>query len=142
MGFSIARQMDDGRLVGGYATIWKVEDKGKYSSVQLSTSRKKEDGSYETDFSSYVNFVGAAHTMAQGITQMTRIQIKNADVTKRYDKAKDKEYVNFAVFDFDILDQTPAKKYANKSATPTPKKVTGNEDFMNVPNTEEDELPW
>lgn len=117
MGFSQARLLDDGRLVGGYATVWSVQDKGKYSNVQLSTSRKNEDGTYTTDFSGFVSFVGKAHTMAQGITDMRRIQIKNADVTKRYVKEKEKEYINFVVFDFDFMDG-PAKKSTAKKASP------------------------
>lgn len=118
MGFSQARLLDDGRLVGGYARVWQVEDKGKYSVVQLSTSNKKQDGTYETDFqNNFVRFVGKAHTMAQGITDPVSIQIKNCDVTRYWSKEKEKEYINFVVFDFDFMDG-PAKKSTTKKASP------------------------
>ena len=132
MGFGQARVLDDGRLVGGYATIWKVDDRGKYSNVQLSTSKRKEDGTYETDFSGFASFVGKAHTMAQGITEMTRIQIKHMDVTKRYVKEQDKEYVNYTVFDFDFLDSAPKK--------PT-KPTRSNAGFVDT-SDETDDLPF
>lgn len=134
MGFSHARVLDDGRLVGGYATVWSVEDKGKYSNVQLSTSKRNEDGTYTTDFSGFVAFVGKAHTMAQGITEMTRIQIKHADVTKRYVKEQDKEYTNFAVFDFDFMSDAPKKSNTKKTSS-KPK-------LDPIPEDVDDEMPF
>ena len=136
MGFNSARILDDGRMVGGYATIWAVEDHGKYSTAELSTSRKTQDGQYETDFANkFVRLVGPAHEMGKGITGMTRIQIKNCDVTRYWSKEKEKEYINFAIFEFDILDNSTPKKAATKSA----KK---NDDFMNIPEGSEDAMPW
>lgn len=129
MGFSHAKVLDDGRLVGGFARVWKVEDKGKYSVVQLSTSNRKEDGSYETDFqNNFVRFVGKAHTMAQGITDPVNIQIKNCDVTRYWSKEKEKEYINFVVFDFDFWE-------ANKKSGPKPKLDPISEDV-------DDEMPF
>ena len=133
MGFNAARTLEDGRLVGGYATVWKVEDKGKYSSVQLSTSKKKEDGTYENDFSDFVSFVGPAHEMAKGITEMTRIQIRNADVTKYYSKKTDKNYYNFTVFEFDFM---------NAPSNNASKKPKNTEAFMEIPDSDEEEMPW
>ena len=62
MGF---RQRDsEGR--GGFARIWSVEDKGNYSIAKVSTSKKRKDGSYETDFQDgFVRLIGSAHEKAQ-----------------------------------------------------------------------------
>lgn len=43
-------------------TIWKVEDKGKYSEVKFSSARKdKNSGDYKNSTWSFVRFVGEAH---------------------------------------------------------------------------------
>ena len=136
MGFSAARILDDGRIVGGYATIWAVEDHGKYSTAELSTSRKTQDGQYETDFANkFVRLVGPAHEMGKGITGMTRIQIRNCDVTRYWSAEKEKEYINFVIFEFDFLDGAPTKKTTKKYA----KKQ---DDFMDIPDDSEDAMPW
>lgn len=135
MGFNAARTLDDGRVVGGYARIWSVTDQGKYSTAEVSTSKKKEDGTYETDFQNkYVRLVGPAHEMAKGITEPVTVQIKNCDVTRYWSKEKEKEYINFIIFEFDFPKETFPKKAA--------KKVTAKEPFMEIPDEAEEEMPW
>ena len=62
---------------GAYAKIWNSEDKGKYSVVELSTSKKnKETDEYETDFSSkFVRFIGAAHEALKNLGDRTRVKL-------------------------------------------------------------------
>lgn len=88
---------------GSYATIWAREDKGNYSLMEMSTSRKdKESGEYKTDFSSkFVRFVGSAHKKASKyeLGRQSRIKIESCGVTT--EKGKDgKWYTNFIVFDY------------------------------------------
>lgn len=90
-----------GFRTGGYATIWKVEDKGKWSNVQLSTSRKNQRGEYETDFSGFVAFIGAAHTAATNLQPKDRIKLGECEVTTQRDTAKNVTYTNFKVFSFE-----------------------------------------
>lgn len=140
MGFSQARTLDDGRVVGGYARIWKVEDKGKYCDVQLSTSKKNKDGGYDTDFqNNFVRFVGRAYEMAKGITDACNIQIKSCEVTRFWSKQKEKEYINFTVFDFDFTDGNSG---GSRPAPAKAKTPTGNEPFMSTPDDADEEMPF
>lgn len=87
---------------GNYAKVWASEDKGKYSVVELSTSKKnKETGEYATDFSSkFVRFVGTAHERLKDLDANGRIKLGNCEVTTS--KTEDGRYfTNFTVFAFD-----------------------------------------
>ena len=78
MGF---RQADSEKR-GGYAKVWKVEDKGNYSVGQVSTSKKKPgtESEYEVDFQDgYVRFIGAAHEAIQ------QLQIGDKGLSTRLD---------------------------------------------------------
>lgn len=92
---------------GAYATVWKVENKGKYTVGQVSTSKKnKENGSYETDFKgNFVKFVGEANNVVEKISGRTRIKILDCDVTNKYDKNKNREFVNYTVFKCEMVSQ-------------------------------------
>jgi hypothetical protein len=136
MGFTHARTLDDGRVVGGYARIWAVEDKCKYSTAEVSTSRKNQDGTYETDFQNkFVRLVGNAHELGKSITEPVNIQIKNCDVTRYWSKEKEKEYINFTIFDFDIQNGGGGK-------TSAPKTPKADDDFMKVDESDEEQVPW
>lgn len=139
MGFNSYHINEKGQKVGGFARIWKVEDKGKYSIVELSTSKKDQNsGKWETDFQhKFVRFIGPAHTMAQGITEPTSIRIKSCDVTKIWSQEKQQEYTNYIVFEFELpeANKSPAKKTA-------PAKNPMEEDFMKIPDGDDEELPF
>lgn len=141
MGFNAYRIDDKGNKVGGFATVWSVQDKGNYSDVQLSTSKSKKDGGWENDFQGFVRFVGPAHSMAKGITERTVIRIKNCDVTKYYSPKTEKDYFNFVVFEFEFWEGGDNKKStSNKKSTQS--KNPMEEDFMKVPDTDDEELPF
>ena len=92
---------------GAYATIWSVEDKGNYTKVQMSTSSKnRETGEYETDWSDFASFVGGAHKMAKeiGLKKQDRIKIVGGDEKNRYDKASNRKWYNHVVFEFESAD--------------------------------------
>ena len=116
-----------------YGKIWKIENKGRYSVVEMSTSKKnKQTDQYETDFSSkFVRFIGTAHEQAQTLKGDERIKITSCEVTNHYDKEKQREYVNFLVYAFEL---------ANGSK-PAPKQDK-NDGFMNIPDGIDEELPF
>lgn len=136
MGFRSAITNDKGQLVGGWAKIWKVKDKGNYSVAQVSVSKKKDDG-YETEFQhNFVRLVGKAHEIGKNIGQPqggVNIQILSCDVTNRYDRDKNTEYTNFVIYDFAMNNTSAPKNVAPE------KKDDG---FMNVPDGIDEELPF
>lgn len=104
----------------GYATVWKIEDKGNYTNVQLSTSKKnKLTDKYETDFSAMgVRFIGTAHKEASTLSEKDRIKIGSCEVSNNYDKEKKITYTNYCVFSFEKADDTkPVSKTETKTET-------------------------
>ena len=111
-----------------YAKVWKSEDKGNYSVVELSTSKKnKQTNNYETDFSSkFVRFIGKAHV---NITDGARIKLTEVEVTNSYNKETRQSYTNFLVYEFENV-------YAQIS---NPQSADG---FVKIPEGELEELPF
>lgn len=92
---------------GAYAKVWKVEPSDRFTTVQLSTSRKRKDtNEYETDFSSYVRFIGNAHDSAASLKEGDRIKLGECSCTRTWDREKQKEYINFQVFSFEPAEST------------------------------------
>lgn len=140
MGFRQA----DGNGQGGWARLWSVDDKGNYSTARISTSRKQKDSNtYETDFSDgFVRLVGEAHKLATSLTIPEKgigIQITSCETTKNYSKKTQKEYVNFTVFGFKLLDGK-----GDTTKKPTKSKAKSAEDVAeDDENEDEDEdLPF
>lgn len=105
---------------GAFASVWSVEPgKGNFTKVRLSISRKNKDGQYEQDFAGYCTFISQAHAKAARLKEKDRIKLGDVDVSNSYDKDKQKEYVNFKVFDFEMAD-------AAGSAKPASGQVAGN----------------
>lgn len=134
---------------GGYATVWEVVRSGdKFTKARVSTSRKnKQTDQYETDFSGFVSFVGAAHSKMGGIQERARIKVLNCDVTNEYNKEEKREYTNYTIFDFEFADGSssndsqqaaPQKKApAKKAATPKPPTAEADDE-----EETEEELPF
>ncbi len=75
--------------------------------VRLSISRKNKDtGEYEDEFSGFCMFIGAAKAKAERLKERDRIRLGDVDVTRRYDKERQKEYYTFKVFDFEMADDS------------------------------------
>ena len=91
---------------GAFATCWTVEPgKGNFTNVRLSISRKnKETEQYEDEFSGFCMFIGEARAKAEHLKERDRIKLGDVDVTRRYDKEKNKEYYTFKVFSFERAD--------------------------------------
>lgn len=94
---------------GNYASVWDVKPiANNRTSVRLSTSRKdKESGKYEQDFSGYVMFVGTATaSKAAKLRKRDRIQLGEIEVTTKYSRDENKEYVNYTCFDFESANRS------------------------------------
>lgn len=120
-----------------FAKVWKVENKGNYSVVELSTSKKnKKTGKYDTDFSSkFVRFIGTAHTLATSLQDGASIKLGNVEVTNSYNKETKVSYTNFLVFSFEI----PDGNSSSNTSKPAENKSNG---FMNIPDGIEEDLPF
>ena len=108
-----------------YAKVWKIyppdKKEQKYTLVQMSTSRKQKDGSYNTDFSGYVRLVGKAFDKSKELEAQDSIKILNCGVSTSYDKKNGKNYETFIVFDFE---------FGNKKK----QEVVDGDDFMTLPD--------
>lgn len=98
-----------GFRTGAWATVWEAEDRGKYSNVRLSISKKsRTTGQFETDFSGYCNFIGAAHEAIKVIPKVDRLRLRIGDceVTNSYDKKTKQTFTHYAVFSVEMPDDT------------------------------------
>lgn len=139
MGF---KQRDsEGR--GGFARIWTIEDNGNYSVAKVSTSKKRKDGSYETDFQyGFVRLIGSAHEKARTLNvgeKGVAIQITSCEVTTPYNAEAKKGYVNYAIFAFDIPDGNDAAPTTGKKSTAKTSKA---KKAAPVEDEADDELPF
>lgn len=108
-----------GLRTGAFATIWSVENKGNFSNVRVSTSKKnKTTGAYEQDFSGYLRFIGEAHRNVASLKEKDRIKIGEFEVTTNYDAAKKITYTNYAVFTFENQNGDTAAPAAKKQPKP------------------------
>lgn len=101
---------------GAYATLWEHKDgKGNYHDGRISTSKKYNDN-YEEDFGAWVRFIGDAKTKCEKLSDKRhRIKIISCEVTNRWDREAKKEYVNFAIFDFELVDDGNKNNSSNKN---------------------------
>lgn len=87
-----------------YATVWKIDQKEKYTEVTMSTSRKdKRDNSYVNSNWSFVRFLGKAHEKASELERQTRIVCNGSVSIEPYMKDGEKAYPKspqIVVFDF------------------------------------------
>lgn len=124
---------------GAYAKVWKIkrESGKKYTDVQISTSKKDKDGNYNTDFSSWVRFIGKAHEDVAKLNDGDRIKLGEVEVTNSYDKAKNVTYTNYAVYTFEDANS------GNTQPSNSGKPIGNNEKFMEIPdNVDDEELPF
>lgn len=126
-----------------YAKIWKVDNKGNYSTCSMTISKKdKESGEYKTDFQDgFVRLVGQAHEFVSGKDIPEKgglgVRIGDCDVSRRYDSEKNTTYTNFTVFSFKEDDDDSANNKKTKNTTKAKPKA------VNAPANDDDEpLPW
>jgi hypothetical protein len=93
-------------------TVFRVEVQDKVVKASVSTSEKKQDGTYENS-SWFVAFVGNCKDKASKLQDKDRITITKAKMTNVYNKEQKKSYLNFTVFAFDCerLDSNQADDF-------------------------------
>jgi len=101
-----------GFRINTYAKCWQIEPgKGNFTRVRMSVSRKNRDtGEYEQDFSGFVMMIGNAHAKSQRLKEGDRIKLLEVDVSNRYDKERNREYIDYKCFDFEFADDSPAPR--------------------------------
>lgn len=123
---------------GGYATVWEVQPvKNTITRARVSCSKKnKETGAYDQDFSGYVSFIGtAAAGDAAKLKPRDRIKFGDVEVKNTYDKEKKTTYWNCNCYSFE-------KAQSGQQSVGTTTTDGGDNDFVTVPEGEEQELPW
>lgn len=87
------------------ATAWEVSViSDTMTKVRLSTSKKSrtQEGAWETDFSGYVCFVGAANAKAAAqLSAKERIRLGDVEVTTSYNKDTKVNYTNYFCYGFE-----------------------------------------
>lgn len=151
---------------GAFARIWSINDEGKYSTANVSVSKKnKETNKYDVEFSDgYVRLVGSAHEAAKNLSLPTRenfdaksdkgvaVKITSCDVTNNYDAKTQKLYTNCVIFGFEIPDGNysggdNSKESSTKSVDNSKKSSTSSKaNTKGTPKQEEteceDDLPF
>lgn len=119
---------------GSYLKVWEIKrTEAKYLDAQCTTSRKKEDGTYETDFSGFVRFCGKAFDAVKGANKGDSFKIGRCGVTQTYSKEKQTTFTNFVVFEVEDGNSGQAKP-AQNAKSPS--------DFVNLPDALDEELPF
>ena len=81
------------------AKVWSVDVRENYTMAEMSTSKKKEDGTYETDWSSkYVMLVDKAHEA--GVKANDTVYVDDFEVTNKWDPEKKIMYTNYKIRSF------------------------------------------
>ena len=123
------------------ATIWKIKDidgENIFRDVQISTSRKnKKTGEYESDFSGYVRFVANAVVGVESLKEKDRIVLKNVDVSRRYDKKKGREFVNFTVYEWERMENRSNNQDDQNKVNPSTNEKQGGGFFQVAADAEE-----
>lgn len=100
------------------ATVWEVNViSDTMTKVRLSTSKKSrtQEGAWETDFSGYVCFVGAANAKeAAHLSPKERIRLHDIEVTTSYNKDTKVNYTNYFCYGFEFTNGTGANVDAGR----------------------------
>jgi hypothetical protein len=111
-----------GFRTGAFCKLWTIEPvRDTITKSRVSISKKnKNTGEYESEFDGYIAFVGtAAASKAAKLKEGDRIKLGDVDVTRKYDKKKQKEYINFSVYSFEMADaKTTSSPQADTNTEP------------------------
>lgn len=98
---------------GCFCTLWNdrnsktpVVMSSKYADVNLSISKKNQEGNYETDFTSKVRFIGKAFNKIKDLNLQEKDKLKLLEVESffKYDKDKKQAFANFICWDFETTE--------------------------------------
>ena len=136
---SILKSALNASRMGGNMKIWRgevKEQKGyRFFEAQASTSsRKDQDSPWETDWNGFVTFAGKAmdKILSIGIPEKGGLSIivTSAAVKSKYDKARDRTYTNYIIYDFDTYESTSAPARTSSGAKPQP---AAEEEYADLP---------
>lgn len=82
-----------------FAKVWKVDVKEKYTSLQITTGDKQQDGSYKNS-NWNCRLVGKAKDIM--VNEGDRIEITSAKIENIYNKETKKTWLNVIIFDFKL----------------------------------------
>lgn len=87
--------------VQGKCQIYKVEDKGKFATGTLRTSKKDTEGNWQSEFFN-AKFVGMAGATAKGLADKTKINIIEGALENR--EWQGKHYISVVVFKYEVVE--------------------------------------
>jgi len=120
------------------ATIWKVENKGKYSEVRLSTGRRVQDSEPVEWINSnwgFVRFVGQAHEAAQGLAEKTRVILESGNFSLESYKKEGSDEVLYPKSPRLVIFKISFPESSGGGGMDTPPKVEDN-------SSDDDNLPF
>lgn len=126
-----------------YCTCWAdrvtkevVGMSEKYAEVMVTISKKNAEGKYTSDFTGRVRFIGKAFEKIRNLslTEKSRLNLLEVEVTHRYDKEKQKAYTNFICWDFEPVESVKAKpKQTEVVENSTTEGYAPLDDFADLP---------
>ena len=115
---------------GFWAKVWDIQDKGKFTTLKIATSKKIND-EWTKDFDGYVRAIGHAHNKAKEIKVGDSIHVTNFELTNNYVKEKNITYTNVAVFEIDEI------KGSNQ-----PQQSQQDTEWQKIDNVNQEQMPW
>lgn len=122
--------------------VWDIKSYEKYSAINLTSSKKWQDGNFVKDFGMYCRFIGDSHKKAKILKQGDMITPKSIDVSVVWNKEKGCNDVNVIIWDFALIDKEGniteiTDEMANGQAS-----APVNDGFMQIPDGFEANLPF
>ena len=115
---------------GFWAKVWDIQDKGKFTTLKIATSKKIND-EWTKDFDGYVRAIGHAHNKAKEIKVGDSIHVTEFELTNNYVKEKNITYTNVAVFEIDEI------KGSNQ-----PQQSQQETEWQKIDNVNQEQMPW
>ena len=115
---------------GFWAKVWDIQDKGKFTTLKIATSKKIND-EWTKDFDGYVRAIGHAHNKAKEIKVGDSIHVTEFELTNNYVKERNITYTNVAVFEIDEI------KGSNQ-----PQQNQQETEWQKIDNVNQEEMPW
>lgn len=115
---------------GFWAKVWDIQDKGKFTTLKIATSKKIND-EWTKDFDGYVRAIGHAHNKAKEIKVGDSIHVTEFELTNNYVKERNITYTNVAVFEIDEI------KGSNQ-----PQQSQQDTEWQKIDNVNQEQMPW
>lgn len=109
---------------GATAKVWDVYPvSDTMTKLKLSVNRKnKQTNEYEKEWDGFAVVVGtAAARQAAKLSRGDSIKLGDVDVTRRYSKEEEKEYINWKIFSFTLAEapsRDPRQNTEQEAALP------------------------